>query len=85
MVHQEEWQSALEILQSTNNFPEFDAYAPLHEKIVLGIIEEPVASRILKKYNRKRFCRRMDKTKPFTKNWCSSYRLCPAGLAALNN
>jgi glutamate synthase (NADPH/NADH) small chain len=23
MVHQEEWQGALEILQSTNNFPEF--------------------------------------------------------------
>jgi glutamate synthase (NADPH/NADH) small chain len=23
MVHQEEWQGALEILQATNNFPEF--------------------------------------------------------------
>jgi hypothetical protein len=33
MVHQEEWQGALEILQATNNFPELqDAYALLHVK-----------------------------------------------------
>jgi glutamate synthase (NADPH/NADH) small chain len=33
MVHQEEWQGALEILQATNNFPEFqDAYALHHVK-----------------------------------------------------
>jgi glutamate synthase (NADPH/NADH) small chain len=33
MVHQEEWQGALEILQSTNNFPEFTGrYAPHHVK-----------------------------------------------------
>ena len=46
MVHQEEWQSALEILQSTNNFPEFTGRlcpAPCEKSCVLGIIEEPVA------------------------------------------
>jgi NADPH-dependent glutamate synthase beta subunit-like oxidoreductase len=35
MVHQEEWQGALEILQATNNFQNLqDAYALLHVKIV---------------------------------------------------
>ncbi|WP_395064535.1 glutamate synthase subunit beta [Flavobacterium sp.] len=46
MVHQEEWQSALEILQSTNNFPEFTGRlcpAPCEKSCVLGIIKEPVA------------------------------------------
>jgi hypothetical protein len=33
MVHQEEWQGALEILQATNNFQNLqDAYALLHVK-----------------------------------------------------
>lgn len=46
MVHQEEWESALEILQSTNNFPEFTGRlcpAPCEKSCVLGIISEPVA------------------------------------------
>ncbi len=46
MVHQEEWQSALAILQSTNNFPEFTGRlcpAPCEKSCVLGIISEPVA------------------------------------------
>jgi glutamate synthase (NADPH/NADH) small chain len=46
MVHQEEWESALEILQSTNNFPEFTGRlcpAPCEKSCVLGIINEPVA------------------------------------------
>ena len=46
MVHQEEWQGALEILQSTNNFPEFTGRlcpAPCEKSCVLGIINEPVA------------------------------------------
>ncbi len=45
-VHQEEWQSALEILQSTNNFPEFTGRlcpAPCEKSCVLGIISESVA------------------------------------------
>lgn len=46
MVHQEEWQSALTILESTNNFPEFTGRlcpAPCEKSCVLGIISEPVA------------------------------------------
>jgi len=46
MVYQEEWESALEILQSTNNFPEFTGRlcpAPCEKSCVLGIISEPVA------------------------------------------
>ena len=46
MVHQEEWQNALEILHSTNNFPEFTGRlcpAPCEKSCVLGIISEPVA------------------------------------------
>ena len=46
MVHQADWQGALEILQSTNNFPEFTGRlcpAPCEKSCVLGIINEPVA------------------------------------------
>ncbi len=46
MVHQEEWQSALDILQSTNNFPEFTGRlcpAPCEKSCVLGIIKDPVS------------------------------------------
>ena len=46
MVHQEEWESALEILESTNNFPEFTGRlcpAPCEKSCVLGLISEPVA------------------------------------------
>jgi glutamate synthase (NADPH/NADH) small chain len=46
MVHQEEWETALAILQSTNNFPEFTGRlcpAPCEKSCVLGIIKEPVA------------------------------------------
>jgi glutamate synthase (NADPH/NADH) small chain len=46
MVHKEEWQKALEILHSTNNFPEFTGRlcpAPCEKSCVLGIIKEPVA------------------------------------------
>ena len=46
MVHQEEWQNALEILHSTNNFPEFTGRlcpAPCEKSCVLGIISESVA------------------------------------------
>ena len=46
MVHQEEWETALQILQSTNNFPEFTGRlcpAPCEKSCVLGIINEPVA------------------------------------------
>ena len=45
MVNQEEWQSALDILQSTNNFPEFTGRlcpAPCETACVLGINADPV-------------------------------------------
>lgn len=46
MVHQGEWQKALEILHSTNNFPEFTGRlcpAPCEKACVLGIIDDPVS------------------------------------------
>ena len=46
MVHQEEWENALAILQSTNNFPEFTGRlcpAPCEKACVLGIIKDPVS------------------------------------------
>ena len=46
MVHQNEWESALKILHSTNNFPEFTGRlcpAPCEKACVLGLVEEPVS------------------------------------------
>lgn len=46
LVHQEKWKEALDILQSTNNFPEFTGRlcpAPCEKSCVLGIIAAPVA------------------------------------------
>ncbi|CAM4066306.1 glutamate synthase subunit beta [Flavobacterium branchiophilum] len=46
MVHEEEWQGALNILQSTNNFPEFTGRlcpAPCEKSCVLGIIKDPIS------------------------------------------
>ena len=46
MVYKGEWKKALEILHSTNNFPEFTGRlcpAPCEKSCVLGIIEAPVA------------------------------------------
>ena len=45
-VHKNEWREALEILHSTNNFPEFTGRlcpAPCEKSCVLGIIEDPVS------------------------------------------
>ena len=45
-IHKNEWREALEILHSTNNFPEFTGRlcpAPCEESCVLGIIEDPVS------------------------------------------
>ena len=53
MVHQGEWQKALEILHSTNNFPEFTGRlcpAPCEKACVLGIIDQPVAIENIEKY-----------------------------------
>ena len=46
MVHKGDWKRALEILHSTNNFPEFTGRlcpAPCEKSCVLGIIKDPVS------------------------------------------
>ena len=46
LVHKGQWKQALEILHSTNNFPEFTGRlcpAPCEQACVLGIIDEPVS------------------------------------------
>ncbi len=46
MIHKGEWKKALEILHSTNNFPEFTGRlcpAPCEQSCVLGIIKPPIS------------------------------------------
>ncbi len=46
LVHRGKWQQALDILHSTNNFPEFTGRlcpAPCEQACVLGLIEDPVS------------------------------------------
>ena len=46
LIYRGEWQKALDILHSTNNFPEFTGRlcpAPCEKACVLGIIEDPVS------------------------------------------
>jgi len=46
MIHKNNWKKALEILHSTNNFPEFTGRlcpAPCEKSCVLGIIDNPVS------------------------------------------
>jgi glutamate synthase (NADPH) small chain len=50
LVYQGRWHDALKMLHSTNNFPEFTGRlcpAPCESACVLGIIEDPVAIRIV--------------------------------------
>ena len=50
LVHQGRWIDALKMLHSTNNFPEFTGRlcpAPCESACVLGIIEDPVAIRVV--------------------------------------
>ena len=52
-VYQNEWQRALTILHSTNNFPEFTGRlcpAPCEEACVLGIVNQPVYIELIEKY-----------------------------------
>lgn len=52
-VYKNEWQKALTILHSTNNFPEFTGRlcpAPCEEACVLGIINPPVSIELIEKY-----------------------------------
>tara|TARA_B110000444_G_scaffold256667_1_gene293488 strand:- start:80 stop:1546 length:1467 start_codon:yes stop_codon:yes gene_type:complete len=52
-VYQNEWRRALDILHSTNNFPEFTGRlcpAPCEESCVLGIVNPPVSIELIEKY-----------------------------------
>ncbi len=52
-VYNNEWQRALNILHSTNNFPEFTGRlcpAPCEEACVLGIVNPPVSIELIEKY-----------------------------------
>tara|TARA_B100001057_G_scaffold456661_1_gene504250 strand:- start:2004 stop:3467 length:1464 start_codon:yes stop_codon:yes gene_type:complete len=52
-VYNKEWKEALEILHSTNNFPEFTGRlcpAPCESACVLGIISPPVSIEMIEKY-----------------------------------
>ncbi len=52
-VYNKQWQKALHILHSTNNFPEFTGRlcpAPCESSCVLGIIDPPVAIEMIEKY-----------------------------------
>ncbi len=52
-VYKNEWQKALKILHSTNNFPEFTGRlcpAPCESACVLGIIKPPVSIELIEKY-----------------------------------
>ncbi len=52
-VYNNEWERALNILHSTNNFPEFTGRlcpAPCEEACVLGIVNPPVSIELIEKY-----------------------------------
>lgn len=52
-VYKNKWQKALDILHSTNNFPEFTGRlcpAPCESACVLGIIKPPVSIELIEKY-----------------------------------
>ncbi|MCM4161805.1 glutamate synthase subunit beta [Antarcticibacterium flavum] len=52
-VYKNDWKRALDILHSTNNFPEFTGRlcpAPCESACVLGIIKPPVAIELIEKY-----------------------------------
>ena len=52
-VHNKNWREALEILHSTNNFPEFTGRlcpAPCEAACVLGLISPPVSIEMIEKY-----------------------------------
>ena len=52
-VYSNEWERALDILHSTNNFPEFTGRlcpAPCEEACVLGIVNPPVSIELIEKY-----------------------------------
>ena len=52
LVYNKKWKDALEVLHSTNNFPEFTGRlcpAPCEASCVLGIIDPPVSIELIEK------------------------------------
>ena len=88
-VHKNEWEKALTILHSTNNFPEFTGRlcpAPCEEACVLGIINPPVSIELIEKYIVERgFSEGWIKPQPPTHRTGKTVAIIgsgPAGLAA---
>ena len=88
-VYNNEWQKALNILHSTNNFPEFTGRlcpAPCEEACVLGIVNPPVSIELIEKYIVERgFSEGWIKAEPPVQRTGKSVAIVgsgPAGLAA---
>ena len=88
-VYKNEWQKALNILHSTNNFPEFTGRlcpAPCEEACVLGIVNPPVSIELIEKYIVERgFSEGWIKAEPPVQRTGKSVAIVgsgPAGLAA---
>lgn len=88
-VYKNEWEKALGILHSTNNFPEFTGRlcpAPCEEACVLGIINPPVSIELIEKYIVERgFSEGWIKAQPPTHRTGKTVAVIgsgPAGLAA---
>ena len=88
-VYKNQWEKALHILQSTNNFPEFTGRlcpAPCEEACVLGITNPPVSIELIEKYIVERgFAEGWIKAQPPTERTGKTIAIVgsgPAGLAA---
>src|SRR6056300_870764 len=88
-VYKNEWERALMILHSTNNFPEFTGRlcpAPCEEACVLGIVNPPVSIELIEKYIVERgFSEGWIKPEPPTERTGKTVAVVgsgPAGLAA---
>ncbi len=88
-VYKNEWQKALTILHSTNNFPEFTGRlcpAPCESACVLGIIKPPVSIELIEKYIPERGFKegwiKADPPKVRTGKTVAVVGSGPAGLAA---
>ena len=88
-VYKNQWEKALHILQSTNNFPEFTGRlcpAPCEEACVLGIMNPPVSIELIEKYIVERgFAEGWIKAQPPTERTEKKIAIVgsgPAGLAA---
>ena len=89
LVYNKKWKDALEVLHSTNNFPEFTGRlcpAPCEASCVLGIIDPPVSIELIEKNIIEEGCKN-DWIKPFKPKIRTGKKIAiigsgPAGLAA---